>query len=89
MGVLESDDYRKTREALKADPIIQAMAAEIQQKFNLNAAMAAFTHGEPNFQPNFNFMSRCLDEYKARGGTIGSHIGGPAQAIVMILRAQR
>lgn len=70
---IRSADYDETEAALAADPIIQAMAAEIPEHFD--------TQG-------WSFTTAALHEYKARGGTIGSHIGGPAAAIRLVLAAE-
>lgn len=94
MGMIESNEYGETRKALKEDPIIQNMAAEIQRCMNLNAALAAFTHNgtqrgtNEGDGPTFNFMTRALDEYAKRGGNVGTHIGGPAEAILAILKGE-
>lgn len=79
MGVLESDDYRKTREALKADPIIRDMAGGVRDH-----PLDELQHEDGN--PRWEFMSAALEEYKSRGGKIATHIGGPAEAILMILK---
>lgn len=77
--VLESDDYRKTREALMADPIIRVMAQELPADWRLR-----FTYGGTADRPNYNFMAAALETYKERGGTINTHIGGPAEAIIAL-----
>lgn len=68
--VIESDDYRREEEQLRADPIIQAMAAEIPATVPTDG---------------YDFMVRALDEYKRRGGENARSIGGPARAIRAIL----
>jgi hypothetical protein len=89
---IEAEHYQKTRDALKKDPVILAMVAEIQRDMNYNSFMAMFTHNgtrrrtDEGDGPTFDFMGRALDEYKKRGGTIGSHIGGPAEAIIALMQ---
>lgn len=76
---IEAEKYRETRAALAEDPIIQALATELPPDWRLQ-----FTHGGTDDQPNYNFMCRALDEYKRRGGTIKTHIGGPAEAVIAV-----
>lgn len=82
MSVIEGDDYRKTREALKADPIIQDMAGGVKKEITSIDDLAWPESGTPRHE----FTMAALREYQARGGKIGSHIGGPAEAILMILK---
>lgn len=89
---IEANHYRETRAKLVADPIIQAMAAEIQQRVTLEEALAYFTHNgtrrgtDEGDGPTHRFMGQALDEYKKRGGTVDTHIGGPAEAVLIILK---
>lgn len=70
-SVIESDDYRKEEEVLKADPIVIAMADEIR---NLAPSMRPDMTGH-------DFMGRANDEYTRQGGTNHRSIGGVARAI--------
>jgi hypothetical protein len=78
---IEAAHYQETRDALAKDPIIQAMATELS---NLDLVAEA-THESGN--PRYEFMLGALREYKRRGGTIQTHIGGPAEAILAIVKA--
>ena len=66
--VIESEQYEETRLALMNDPIIRQMAAELPPDFHEDMHAWWFIHG-------------ALDEYNRRGGTIPTHIGGPAEAM--------
>lgn len=72
---IQAAHYGETVEALKADPIIIQMAIEIEP-LNLPAEELR----------SWNFIQRALDIYKERGGQIGTHIGGPAEAIAKTLQ---
>jgi hypothetical protein len=69
MHMLRAAHYDETVEALIADPIIIAMAAEIPADFDgrLNDLMVAALHG-----------------YTERGGQVNCHIGGPIEAIAIL-----
>lgn len=69
-----SDDYRRTEEALYRDPIIRGMAQD--------PVLATLS---PRELEGHEFMVAALREYQAQGGTIGTHIGGPAAAIRRLL----
>lgn len=71
--VIESDDYRREVEALKADPIIQAMVDELPPGF------------DPAITETWGFVRGASFEYGARGGRDGRSIGGPARAIRALL----
>ena len=91
--VIEDDSYRETREKLKTDVIIQGMAAEMlnqmqKEGMDAKAMLADLTHGDPDYSPNSDFMMLALREYKRRGGTIATHIGGPAEAILTIIKGE-
>lgn len=86
MSTIEGPEYQKTRDALKDDPIIQAMATEMTVAWETNRF--EFVHPakvNERFQPRWEFMSGCGREYHRRGGELGHHIGGPAEAIIEIL----
>lgn len=82
-GAIEAAHYGETRRALMADPIIVAMAEELE-----GLPWHKDLCHEDRTTPRFEFMMGALDEYKRRGGTIGSHIGGPAEAILALLREE-
>jgi hypothetical protein len=77
MSVIQAAHYGETEAALADDPIIRAMAWEIPAD-----TAATMLDGDPNW----TFMQASLDEYKRRGGTIPTHIGGPARAVQAVLR---
>jgi hypothetical protein len=81
VSVIESEDYGKTRALLKRDPIIKAMANEITLT---GGPVDAFAHESGT--PKFPFMKSALDEYHKRGGKVETHIGGPAEAILELLK---
>lgn len=72
--MIRSPEYAKTIKKLKADPIIQEMAASIPEKFDITS---------------WNFMTRSLDVYKERGGVVETHIGGPAEAIAELVAERK
>jgi hypothetical protein len=71
MAVIRAAHYGQTVEALKQDPIIQQMANELFDGWSRNMVNPFETW----------LMMRALDMYKDRGGTVGSHIGGPIEAV--------
>lgn len=75
---IEADHYRETRAALARDPIIRQMARELPDDWRLRF------HGPNDRTMSYHFMTQALDEYKRRGGTISTHIGGPAEAIFQV-----
>jgi len=78
---IEASHYGETRAALKADPIIQDMAGGCK---HIPLAELAYEDGGPKG----DFMMAALREYNARGGAIPTHIGGPAEAILELLREE-
>lgn len=74
MPEIRAAHYAETIKKLKADPIIQEMAASIPADFDLTS---------------WNFMTRSLDVYKERGGVVETHIGGPAEAIAELVAEVR
>lgn len=80
MSVIRAQHYTDTENALKADPIIKDMAGGVS-----HLPMDKLIHSDGTAR--HNFMMGALDEYKARGGKIPTHIGGPANAILSILKA--
>ena len=77
--VIQAADYDETERALAEDPIIVAMAAELVGVRQLDRENPV--EGEGVDFESWSFMHGALDEYRKRGGTIASHIGGPAAAI--------
>jgi hypothetical protein len=75
---IEDEHYGETRRALMADPIIRDMAEGVRH-------MATWDLAHADGAPRFEFMNGALREYKRRGGTIPTHIGGPAEAILALL----
>lgn len=78
MPAIEADHYRTTRKELAADPLIRDMAAGLE-----GVPLDQLQHAPG--EPRGPFMMGALEEYRKRGGTIGSHIGGPAQAILGVI----
>lgn len=83
-GVIESDKYREEEATLKADPIIVAMAAEIRE--GIDAGAVKISDFAKDGSAVFGFMSDAGDEYRKRGGTKAESIGGPARAILALLK---
>jgi hypothetical protein len=81
--VIEDDSYRNTVAALMQDEIIIKMAADMR-----GIDMTPYLHNDGS--ANHTLMMAALNEYKHRAELlnvkpIGSHIGGPAQAILNLL----
>lgn len=81
--VIEASHYQRVRDALAKDPVIVKMAEEVG---TINDP-EGMTHDGGH--PRYSFMLWSLREYRARGGTIESHIGGPAEAILALLKVPR
>lgn len=75
---IEAAHYGETRKALAADPIIKDMAEGVR-----HITLDELVH--PGGGARHEFMMAALREYQGRGGEIGTHIGGPAEAILAIL----
>jgi hypothetical protein len=71
--VIQAEQYGDTEAALAADPIIVGMAAGIPDDVDLSG---------------WSFTTNALAEYRERGGTIVTHIGGPAAAIRALVAAR-
>lgn len=88
MAAIEADHYREEEAALRADPIIKAMAAEIKEGLDAGAVtMDEFVHETGT--PKHGFMGGAGAEYRKRGGEKGRSIGGPARAVLAELRELR
>lgn len=72
--------YDLTVSKLVEDPIILAMARELPRE--IVDEFRKLTRDELPW----DFMCRALDTYKARGGTIPTHIGGPAEAVHVLIK---
>jgi hypothetical protein len=81
MNVIRAAHYGETVAALMADPIIIDMAAGL-------AAVPMDKIVHPAGGARHEFMMAALDEYHTRGGKIGTHIGGPAEALLNLLGAE-
>lgn len=79
MSGIEAEHYGETRARLVADPIIQQMAHELR---DMDVAELVHASGTPRHE----FMMAALREWQTRGGDGNTHIGGPAEAILEILR---
>ena len=76
--VIEADHYRTTRDGLTTDPIIRQLATELSGTTEGDALIAG------TFVPGL--MQAALNEYRRRGGTRATHIGGPVEAVALILK---
>jgi hypothetical protein len=76
---------REVEAALQADPIILAMAEELSNDPKLGLAELTREDGHPNHM----FMVAALREYYVSGGSIKTHLGGPANAILALLNWRR
>jgi len=72
--------YGEAVAVLVADPIVQAMAAEIPDGADLVADGMVHDTGSPTF----NMMMRANQGYAERGGKNHAHIGAVAEAIIEI-----
>lgn len=79
---IEAEHYGETRKALMADPIIRDMAEGVRDTLLKDIA---WTNLAGQLEPKHEFMMAALREYGRRGGEIGTHIGGPAEAILALL----
>jgi len=86
IAVLRDSHYAETESKLMKDRHIKDMAAEIAMDFGEDIAVFYSKSTHADGHPNFEFMSSALNEYHNRDGKIQSHIGGPANAILAILR---
>ena len=77
---IRADHYAATERALRADPIIQDMAEEIRQDRRGGADIS------DDLLESWQFIQGALSEYRAREGTVQTHIGGPATAIRQLLK---
>ena len=68
--VIESRDYADTVTELRKDPIIMKMAATLPRNVDTS---------------EWSFVSLASRHYHEQGGTIQTHIGGPAEAIRQLL----
>jgi hypothetical protein len=85
----ESAKYAESIEALKADPIIKEMAQAIiidPELAPLPIDVVLFRFAASEGTPRWAFMNHALEEYHNRGGTIPTHIGGPARAILALVK---
>jgi hypothetical protein len=86
MTVFEARHYRDEQARLEADPNIQKMAADLVQGIaNGFIGLDDITH--ESGAPRFEFMQRAGETAHARGVRYDS-IGGPARAILSLVRKQ-
>lgn len=89
MGIIEADSYRETREKLRQDPHIQRMAEEL---ILAGTPLSEMCHDSGT--PRFEFMGSALKEYKDRHlhgapdptQPVPTHIGGPAEVIIELVK---
>jgi len=79
MATIKAAHYGETEARLRKDPIVIALASEIPWN-ELNDRFL-----DSNSEPNFDFMMRANEAYRARGGEDGGHIGAIAAAIVSLV----
>ena len=84
--VIRAAHYDETVKALMADPIIRDMVGGLVNDQSIEAKTAVHNLRTTGWAPGF--MQVALREYTARGGKVETHIGGPAEAITLILREQ-
>ena len=75
---MRDSHYDRVERFLALDPIIQQMAEEIVKARKGGAG--------PYDLEDWYFIRGALGEYRARGGDIQTHIGGPAAAIRHIIK---
>lgn len=80
MTIIEARHYGDARRVLRNDPIVKDMARGL-----VDVPLDALTHEDGS--PRFEFMQRANREYAKRGGTNQAHIGGVAEALLMILNS--
>ena len=76
--VIEDTSYGETRKALFVDPLITAMAVEIADAIKAGHLTRADLD-------EWSFTVAALRQYNERGGTVDTHIGGPAEVIRTII----
>jgi hypothetical protein len=84
-SVIESDSYREEERELKEDPIIRALAAEVREGLDAGAVDRAEFMTEDG-HARHGFMLGAKNEYHKRGGTKARTIGGPARAVLALLK---
>ena len=76
---IEAEHYQQNRERLAQDPVVRAMAEGVR---GVPRDQLAHDSGSPRYE----FMLAALREYEKRAGhSAECHIGGVAEAILMIL----
>lgn len=78
MATIKAKHYDDDEKRLSEDPIVIAMANELPS----DGFLGRYLHDTG--EPTFSFMLRANDEYRARGGKDGAHIGCIAHAILRI-----
>lgn len=82
---MESNEYKKSIERLKADPVIIAMADELMEAGDFSIDSLS-RYEQPSGTPRMAFMTLAMNEYHDRGGKIPTHIGGPARAVLAVIK---
>jgi len=78
---IEAEHYQQNRERLAQDPVVRAMAEGVR-----GVPLDQLAHDGPGLNPRYEFMLAALREYEKRAGHPAEcHIGGVAEAILMIL----
>lgn len=76
-AVVEAPHYREEVDALKADPIVAAMAREL-------GAVELEKVAHEDGSPRFDFMCAANQQYSKRGGKGAKSIGGVAKAVLAL-----
>jgi hypothetical protein len=91
--VIEGEGYGSTRDKLRADPVIAHLTTSLRMQMHdegmtLDDLAHPGADGAPGMGgPRHQFMLAALRAYGRFGGTVLTHIGGPAEVILELLRA--
>jgi len=81
--VIEGPEYQQTREKLKQDPIVIDMAGGLK-----DVPLSELTHDDGHV--TYDFMLASNAEYTKRAGHgPNAHIGGVAEALLMLVKEAR
>jgi hypothetical protein len=61
------------------------MAADLIDGIGAGETIYRFEHAPG--EPRWEFMQAALHQYNKMGGTVRTHVGGPAQAILELVRS--
>lgn len=87
---IEAEHYEESRLALTTNPIVVALAAEIEVGLRNGYVTIDELAYSDTLEPRFGFMMQANDEYNRRSGdeyhSGPRHIGAVAEAIIRILK---